>query len=116
MSVATISRAAISIARSSAEKFVADPFSGAEGARLYRTGDLGRYRADGNIEFLGRRDRQIKIRGVRVEPGEVEAALGLAPGSATMFTDRSVPSVRDRQSKIQNLSRAKSRDRKSKIE
>ena len=59
----------------SAEKFVPDPFSTTPGARMYRTGDLVRYRADGNIEFLGRLDDQIKIRGFRVEPGEVMAAL-----------------------------------------
>jgi amino acid adenylation domain-containing protein len=57
--------------------FIANPFSGA--SRLYRTGDLARYRSDGNIEFLGRRDHQIKIRGCRVELGEVEAALGMHP-------------------------------------
>jgi amino acid adenylation domain-containing protein len=64
----------------SAERFVPDPFSGRPGARLYRTGDLGRVRADGGIDFLGRRDRQVKIRGVRVELGEVEAALIATPG------------------------------------
>jgi thioesterase domain-containing protein/acyl carrier protein len=58
-----------------AEKFVADPFSDEPDARLYRTGDLCRQRHDGTIEFLGRIDQQIKIRGFRVEPGEIEARL-----------------------------------------
>ena len=57
-----------------ADRFTSDPF-GEAGARLYRTGDLGRWRSDGTLEFLGRRDLQIKVRGVRVEPGDVEAAL-----------------------------------------
>lgn len=62
-----------------AEKFIPDPFSSVAGGRLYRTGDLCRYRGDGNIEFLGRIDQQIKIRGFRVEPGEIEANLARHP-------------------------------------
>jgi amino acid adenylation domain-containing protein len=55
--------------------FLPDRFSRRPGAKLNRTGDFGRWRADGNIEFLGRRDSQVKIRGFRIETGEVEAAL-----------------------------------------
>lgn len=58
-----------------AESFVPDALSGQPGSRLYRTGDRGRIAEDGRLEFLGRMDRQAKIRGHRVEPGEVEAAL-----------------------------------------
>jgi amino acid adenylation domain-containing protein len=58
-----------------AQRFVADPFSEDPQARLYRSGDLGRWRADGNIEFLGRNDLQVKLRGFRVELGEIEARL-----------------------------------------
>ncbi len=63
-----------------AAAFIPDPFSGEPGARLYATGDLARFREDGAIEYLGRLDEQIKIRGVRIEPGEVEAALRAEPG------------------------------------
>ncbi|NDZ79516.1 amino acid adenylation domain-containing protein, partial [Streptomyces sp. SID10853] len=65
--------------RRTAAAFVPDPFSGEPGARLYRSGDLARFRADGNIEFLGRVDNQVKIRGVRVELEEIESVLGRHP-------------------------------------
>ncbi|RJQ80372.1 amino acid adenylation domain-containing protein [Pseudonocardiaceae bacterium YIM PH 21723] len=62
-----------------ADRFVPDPYSEVPGARLYRTGDLVSRRADGLFEFLGRLDHQVKIRGVRIEPGEVETALRAHP-------------------------------------
>jgi amino acid adenylation domain-containing protein len=58
-----------------AEKFIADPFSKEPGARLYKTGDLARYLNDGSIEYLGRIDFQVKIRGLRVELGEIETRI-----------------------------------------
>lgn len=63
-----------------AERFVQDPFDASGNGRLYRTGDLARFLPDGDIEFLGRLDEQIKIRGFRVEPGEIVSALNSYPG------------------------------------
>ncbi len=64
----------------SAERFMDDPFSGKPGAKLYRTGDLVRWLADGSIEFIGRADGQVKVRGFRVELGEIENAIAEVPG------------------------------------
>jgi hypothetical protein len=62
-----------------AESFVPSPFGERPGARLYRTGDVARYLEDGNIDFLGRRDGQVKIRGVRIETAEIERTLEKHP-------------------------------------
>ncbi|UCA51873.1 amino acid adenylation domain-containing protein [Streptomyces sp. WA6-1-16] len=63
-----------------ASRFLPDPFRGVPGGRMYATGDLVRVRADGRIEFLGRMDRQVKVNGLRVELGEIEAQLDRVPG------------------------------------
>ena len=72
-----------------AERFIPDPFSNEPGVRLYKTGDLGRYMPSGNIEFLGREDQQVKVRGFRVELGETETVLESHPKvrGAVVVTD-----------------------------
>ncbi|MER5528099.1 amino acid adenylation domain-containing protein [Streptomyces sp. NPDC002677] len=73
------------------ELFLPDPF--VPGERVYRTGDLARWLPDGNAEYVGRRDDQLKLRGFRIEPGEVEAALLAVPGvrEAVALADRDTP-------------------------
>ena len=61
------------------ERFIVNPFTGRTDDRLYKTGDLGRYLPDGSVEFIGRRDRQVKVRGFRIELEEIEAVLASHP-------------------------------------
>jgi amino acid adenylation domain-containing protein/FkbM family methyltransferase len=74
-----VGRGYLNSSSAAAEKFVPDPFAGV-GSRLYRTGDRVRWTADGNLEFLGRKDKQVKVRGYRVELGEIESVLNQHPG------------------------------------
>ena len=76
---AGVARGYLERPRATAAQFVPDPFSGRPGARLYRSGDLARFRPDGRLDFLGRIDHQVKVRGFRVELGEVETVLGRCP-------------------------------------
>jgi amino acid adenylation domain-containing protein len=73
-----------------AERLIPDPFAGKPGDRLYRTGDLVRFRADGRLDFLGRADRQVKLRGQRIELGEIESTLLAHPavGEAAVVARR----------------------------
>lgn len=75
------------------EKFIRDPFSSSGSDRLYNTGDIARYLRDGNIEFLGRADNQIKYRGYRIELGEIESVLnGISKVSTSAVVIRDTPS------------------------
>jgi acyl carrier protein len=76
---AGVARGYLGRAGLTAERFIRNPFQGNGSERLYRTGDLARYQSDGNIELLGRLDHQVKIRGHRVELGEVESLLNEHP-------------------------------------
>jgi amino acid adenylation domain-containing protein/FkbM family methyltransferase len=79
---AGVARSYLGEAALTAERFIPDPFTTDQPGRLYRTGDLGRYLKDGSIEFLGRADQQVKVRGYRIEPGEIEASLMQHPAIA----------------------------------
>ncbi|WP_438943853.1 amino acid adenylation domain-containing protein, partial [Pseudomonas sp. N8] len=75
-----VARGYLNLPQLSAERFIDDPFSERAGARLYKTGDIGRWLPDGTLQYLGRNDDQVKIRGLRVELGEIEAALAALAG------------------------------------
>jgi acyl carrier protein len=77
---AGLSRNYLNRSELTAERFIPDPFSGEVGARLYKSGDLARYLPNGDLEFLGRMDEQVKVRGYRIESGDIEAALNKCPG------------------------------------
>jgi acyl carrier protein len=75
-----VGRGYLNDAARTAESFVPDPFGGGSGGRLYRTGDRARHAPDGSVEYLGREDNQVKVRGFRIELREIEVVLGRHPG------------------------------------
>lgn len=75
-----VARGYINKSRMTADRFIPDPFSTVEGGRLYRTGDIGRFKHDGTLEYIGRADGQVKIRGLRIELQEIEIMLETLPG------------------------------------
>ena len=80
----SLGRGYIQRPRQTAQRFLPDPFTDQPGSRMYRTGDVVRYRANGELEFMGRNDSQIKIRGFRIELGEIESAIQRHPGVKTV--------------------------------
>ncbi|HEX7360856.1 MAG TPA: amino acid adenylation domain-containing protein [Bryobacteraceae bacterium] len=76
---AGVARGYLNLPEVTRARFLQDPFTGDSRSRIYRTGDLVRHLPDGNLEFLGRSDAQLKVRGYRIEPGEIEAALAGHP-------------------------------------
>ena len=89
---AGLARGYLNSAELTAESFVPHPYNSAMGARLYRTGDITRYAPDGNIEFLGRADNQVKVHGYRIELGEIESVLTKHPmvsGAAVIIREES---------------------------
>jgi amino acid adenylation domain-containing protein/FkbM family methyltransferase len=91
-----LARGYLNLPELTAEKFVPDPWACDPGSRLYKTGDIVRYRDDGNIEFLGRADQQVKLRGFRIEPGEIEVVLCRDPSvrSAAVLAREVIPGDR----------------------